>query len=202
MTNERTSEWAIHWGGNQVVEKEPASKKSEGGIGMSGYPPEMQKSIHKVEATRNRRLKETFPAMSMEEREAILEAFHPDYKEETFQAIRVGVSKGQRMPIELACIVEGRPHIGAGFDLKPDGGFFRHDGFAGIHYDKLGTSVNIVLQLAANDAFFVCTGGVAAPQQQQFTWMVVVDHRIKTAGMEAGDFTRGVAYVLNGDHIG
>ncbi len=85
---------------------------------MSGYPPEMQESIRKVEATRARRIKETFPAMSMEEREAILEAFHPDYKEETFHAIRVGVSKGQRMPIELAEIVEGRPCIGSDFDLS------------------------------------------------------------------------------------
>ena len=85
---------------------------------MSGYPPEMQEFIHKVEATRTRRLKETFSAMSMEEREAILEAFHPDYKEETFHAIRVGVSKGQRMPIELADIVEGRPHISPDFDLS------------------------------------------------------------------------------------
>jgi succinate dehydrogenase/fumarate reductase flavoprotein subunit len=85
---------------------------------MSGYPHEMQDSIRKVEATRARRIKETFPAMSMEERGAILEAFHPDYKEETFQAIRVGVSKGQRMPIELARIVEGRPHVEPGFDLS------------------------------------------------------------------------------------
>ncbi|HEC33888.1 MAG TPA: FAD-binding protein, partial [Chloroflexi bacterium] len=51
------------------------------------------------------------------EREVVLEAFHPDYKQETFQAIRVGVSKGQRSPIELARIVEGRPHIGPDFDL-------------------------------------------------------------------------------------
>jgi succinate dehydrogenase / fumarate reductase flavoprotein subunit len=87
-------------------------------MGMSGYPPEMQESIRKVEATRARRIKETFPAMSLEEREAILDAFHPDYKDETFHAIRVGVSKGQRMPIELARIVEGRPHIAADFDLS------------------------------------------------------------------------------------
>ncbi|HID89795.1 MAG TPA: FAD-dependent oxidoreductase [Anaerolineales bacterium] len=85
---------------------------------MSGYPPEMQESIRKVEATRARRLKETFPAMSMEERDEILHGFHPDYKEETFRAIRVGVSKGQRMPIELADVVEGRPHIGPDFDLS------------------------------------------------------------------------------------
>ncbi len=85
---------------------------------MSGYPPEMQESIRRVEATRMRRLKETFPAMSLEEREQVLEAFHPDYIEENMQAVRVGVSKGQRMPLELAAIVEGRPHIGPDFDLS------------------------------------------------------------------------------------
>lgn len=86
---------------------------------MSGYPPEMQESIRLVEATRPRRLRETFPTMTLEEREAILKAYHPDYKDETFRAIRVGVSKGQRMPHELADIVEGRPHIGPDFDLTP-----------------------------------------------------------------------------------
>jgi hypothetical protein len=85
---------------------------------MSGYPPEMQESIRLVEATRPRRLKETFPTMTLEEREAILKAYHPDYKDETFRAIRVGVSKGQKMPLELADIVEGRPHIGPDFDLS------------------------------------------------------------------------------------
>ena len=85
---------------------------------MSGYPPKMQESIRKVEATRARRIQETYPAMSLEEREAILEAFHPDYKDETFHAVRVGVSKGQRMPIELARVVEGRPHIEPDFDLS------------------------------------------------------------------------------------
>ncbi len=85
---------------------------------MSIYSPEMEESIRKVEATRARRIKETVAAMSLEEREAILEGFHPDYKDETFHAIRVGVSKDQRMPIELAKIVEGRPHIGPDFDLS------------------------------------------------------------------------------------
>ena len=85
---------------------------------MSGYPPEMQESIRKVEATRARRIQEAFPAMSLEERAVILEAFHPDYKDETFHAVRVGVSKGQRMPAELAEIIEGRPHVKPDFDLS------------------------------------------------------------------------------------
>ena len=85
---------------------------------MSGYPPEMQESIHKVETTRTRRLSETFPSMSLEEREQVLNAFHPDYIKERMCAIRMGVSKGQRMPTELANIVEGRPRISPDFDLS------------------------------------------------------------------------------------
>ncbi len=85
---------------------------------MSGYPPEMQESIRQVEATRTRRLSETYPSMSLEERDRVLNAFHPDYIEEKMRAIRVGVSKGQRMPVELADIVEGCPHISPDFDLS------------------------------------------------------------------------------------
>jgi succinate dehydrogenase/fumarate reductase flavoprotein subunit len=85
---------------------------------QSGYPPEMQASIRQVEATRTRRLKESFPAMTLEERGEILNGFHPDYKDETFHAVRLGVSKGQRMPIEMARVVEGRPLIGPDFDLS------------------------------------------------------------------------------------
>jgi succinate dehydrogenase/fumarate reductase flavoprotein subunit len=85
---------------------------------MSGYPPEMQESIRRVETTRTRRLKERFPSMSLEEREQVLEAFHPDYIEENMRGIRVGVSAGQRMPLELADVIEGRPHIDPDFDLS------------------------------------------------------------------------------------
>ncbi len=85
---------------------------------MNGYPAEMRESIKKVEATRMRRLDETHPRMSMEESKRVLNDYHPDYIEEKMRAIRVGVSKGQRMPLELADIVEGRPHIGHEFDVS------------------------------------------------------------------------------------
>ena len=85
---------------------------------MSGYPPEMQDSIRRVEATRMRRLRETFPSMPVEERQHVLQAFHPDYIGENMRPLRVGVSKGQRMPLELARVIEGYPHVDSGFDLS------------------------------------------------------------------------------------
>ncbi len=82
------------------------------------YTPEMRETIRAVEATRPRRLGETFPTMSLEERKVVLNGFHPDYITEGMREIYVGVSKGQRTPHELADVIEGRPHISADFDLS------------------------------------------------------------------------------------
>ena len=142
----------------------------------SGYPHEMQDSIRRVEATRARRIKETFPAMSMEERDAVLEAFHPDYKEETFHAIRVGVSKGQRMPIELARIVEGRPHVEPGFDLTSPAaetdvlviGGGGAGASAALLAQENGAKVTLVTKLRFGDAnTMMAQGGIQAADRAE-----------------------------------
>ncbi|HID62843.1 MAG TPA: FAD-binding protein, partial [Anaerolineae bacterium] len=75
------------------------------------YTPEMRESIKKVEATRPRRLQETFPLMTPEEKQEVLEKFHPDYRAETFREIRVGPNKGEKAPNELVDVLEGRSHL-------------------------------------------------------------------------------------------
>ncbi len=82
------------------------------------YTPQMLELIKIVEATRPRRLKEAFPSMSLEKREELLKGFHPDYIAEGMRTVRVGICKGIRTPRELADVIEGRPHIGQGFDLS------------------------------------------------------------------------------------
>ena len=82
------------------------------------YTPEMRDMIKVVEATRPRRLGETYPAMPLEERAKLLNAFHPDYIAAGMREIRVGVGKGQRAPAELAAVLEGRPHLSPDFDLS------------------------------------------------------------------------------------
>ena len=57
---------------------------------MSGYPPEMQESIRKVEATRARRIQEAYPAMSLEERKAILEDIRKFNPRCSFPTIVIG----------------------------------------------------------------------------------------------------------------
>lgn len=73
------------------------------------YPPEMRASLAKVEASRPRRLDETFPRLTQPERENILHTFHPDYITDAFREIRIGANKGERAPIELANALEAPP---------------------------------------------------------------------------------------------
>ncbi|NCC36104.1 MAG: succinate dehydrogenase/fumarate reductase flavoprotein subunit, partial [Chloroflexia bacterium] len=55
-----------------------------------GYPAAMRQSIARVEATRSARLGRTFPAMSLDERKALLLSHHPDYKAGAKRPLRFG----------------------------------------------------------------------------------------------------------------
>jgi succinate dehydrogenase / fumarate reductase flavoprotein subunit len=70
------------------------------------YPTEMKASIEKLEASRTRRMTETYPRLAPQEREAILHTFHPDYIADAFREIQVGPNKGDRTPRELADALE------------------------------------------------------------------------------------------------
>lgn len=78
---------------------------------VRGYPEYMRESIEAVEKTREKRLKETFPLMSLEERDEILRKFHPDYKEEAKRPVKVGPNKGDLMPHEVADLLEAHSLI-------------------------------------------------------------------------------------------
>ena len=83
------------------------------------YPEMMQESIAKVEETRSRRMREDFPRLSLEERQRLLEAYHPDYRRETFRPLAVGPNKGDLVPNELADLLEARSRIDPdNFDLS------------------------------------------------------------------------------------
>ncbi len=83
------------------------------------YPEEMLASIAKVEASRPARMKQRFPSMTPEARDAVLHAFHPDYLENATRPIRIGVCAGDRTPKELAEVLEGPSYLSAeGFDLS------------------------------------------------------------------------------------
>jgi len=75
------------------------------------YPAYMEESIRKVEATRERRLKETFPRITDEEKAALLQGYHPDFIEEGMRELMVGPNKGERTPNEIADLLEGNSCI-------------------------------------------------------------------------------------------
>lgn len=66
----------------------------------------MLRCIEVVEATRNKRLKETFSFMNLKERQEILENFHPDYKKGTKRPLRIGPNEGCPVSNEVADLLE------------------------------------------------------------------------------------------------
>ncbi len=92
------------------------------------YPDYMNESLEKVAQSRNKRFelaksgKPVFPPMSAEEREEVLNKFHPDYKPEARRKIRVGPNKGEQLTTEVADMLESHSRIKPElFDLsRPD----------------------------------------------------------------------------------
>lgn len=78
---------------------------------IKGYPEELRQSIDRVKASRQARLGTEFPRLTPEEKNALLAAFHPDYRVESKRELRVGPNRGERVPQELADLLEGKSWI-------------------------------------------------------------------------------------------
>ena len=75
------------------------------------YTAEMLESIKKVEATRAQRLGVEPRRMTAEEKDELLRKFHPDYRTEGFQEIKVGPNKGEKAPFELGTLLHSNSRI-------------------------------------------------------------------------------------------
>ena len=82
------------------------------------YSQDMLASIKKVEATRASRIGVEPRRMSAEEKDALLKEFHPDYRDVGFDTLRVGVNKGDKVPHELAALLQGNSKL---FTSEPYG---------------------------------------------------------------------------------
>ena len=75
------------------------------------FTENMLESIKKVEATREERMKTEPRRMTAEEKENLLKNFHPDYREDGFDEIKVGPNKGQKAPKELADLLHSNSRL-------------------------------------------------------------------------------------------
>ena len=65
------------------------------------FTPEMLASMAKVEAAREANIALEPRRMDADEKDALLKAYHPDYREDGFETIKVGPNAGEKCPREL-----------------------------------------------------------------------------------------------------
>lgn len=136
------------------------------------YPSNMTESIKKVEAAREANAVLEPARMTAEEKENLLSTYHPDYKQDEFDVLKVGPNKGEKVPKELAAILQANARVNpADVDLsKVDydvdvlviggGGA---GASAAIEANEAGASVMIVTKLRIGDAnTMMAEGGIQA----------------------------------------
>ncbi len=140
------------------------------------FTPEMMESVKKVEATRGERLHTEPERMTAEEKDNLLKEFHPDYKEDAFDEIKIGPNKGQKAPKELVHLLHSNSRVlGEDIDLsKVDydvdvlviggGGA---GASAAIEAHNAGANVMIATKLRIGDAnTMMAEGGIQAADKE------------------------------------
>jgi succinate dehydrogenase / fumarate reductase flavoprotein subunit len=78
---------------------------------MTIYSQELLDSMENVVETRNFRMDQKLPTLTIEERRKLLHDFHPDYKPGSLRELKVGPDKGEKIYNEYADIFETRSII-------------------------------------------------------------------------------------------
>ena len=136
------------------------------------YTKEMLESMKKVAAAREANAAFEPRRMTAEEKDTLLKTYHPDYKEGEFAVLQIGPNKGDKVPTELAALLQANPRVSpAEIDLsKVDydvdvliiggGGA---GASAAIEADNNGASTMIVTKLRMGDAnTMMAEGGIQA----------------------------------------
>lgn len=136
------------------------------------YSGEILESMKKVEAARAKNIALEPRRMTAEEKETLLTTYHPDYKQNEFAVLQVGPNKGEKVPTELAALLQANSrinpakidlsHVDYDVDVLVIGG-----GGAGasaaIEADEAGAKVMIVTKLRIGDAnTMMAEGGIQA----------------------------------------
>ncbi len=139
---------------------------------MYNYTQEQLESMKKVEATRQDRVGKELRRMTADEKDALLKKFHPDYIESAYEALQVGVNKGDKVLHELAGLLQGKSRV-LDMDIDLNNADYDVDvliiggGGAGcsaaIEADNKGAKTMIVTKLRMGDAnTMMAEGGIQA----------------------------------------
>ena len=132
----------------------------------------MLESIKKVEANRAANTVMEPVRMTAEEKENVLATYHPDYKQSEFVNLQIGPNKGEKVPTELAAILQANSRINAAdidlskidydVDVLVIGGGGAGSS-AAIEAHEAGADVMIVTKLRHGDAnTMMAEGGIQA----------------------------------------
>lgn len=75
------------------------------------YNKEMLESVKKVEAKRAENAVLEPRRMTAEEKDTLLATYHPDYKQNEFDVLKIGANKGEKVPTELAALLQANSRI-------------------------------------------------------------------------------------------
>lgn len=136
------------------------------------YSGEILESMKKVEAARAKNITLEPRRMTAEEKEILLATYHPDYKQNEFAVLQVGPNKGEKVPTELAALLQANSrvnpekvdlsHIDYDVDVLVIGGGGAGSS-AAIEADEAGAKVMIVTKLRIGDAnTMMAEGGIQA----------------------------------------
>ena len=140
------------------------------------FTAEMYESIKKVEATRKERMATEPRRMTAEEKEALLKAYHPDYREDGFAEIKVGPNKGEKAPKELTELLHSNSRLLkekidlSKVDYETDVLVIGGGGAgcsAAIEANEAGADVIVVTKLRIGDAnTMMAEGGIQAADKE------------------------------------
>ncbi len=129
-------------------------------------------SIRKVEAKRKENAALEVSRMNAQQKDEVLSTYHPDYIKSQFATLRIGPNKGEKVPLELADLLEGKSRIDAkdvdlsqvdyDVDVLVIGGGGAGSS-AAIEAHNAGANVMMVTKLRIGDAnTMMAEGGIQA----------------------------------------
>ncbi|MFA6948450.1 MAG: FAD-dependent oxidoreductase [Eubacteriales bacterium] len=136
------------------------------------YPTNITESIKKVEAARAANASLEPRRMTADEKDALLATYHPDFRKDQFTTLSIGPNKGEKVPHELAAILQAKSRINASdvdlsktdydVDVLVIGGGGAGSS-AAIEANENGANVMIVTKLRIGDAnTMMAEGGIQA----------------------------------------